>query len=691
MGSLLWQLLSEVAVRAHDAPIEEAVYGIVGDGLKTSNLRATIALYDEMLERFRVVYVSTARPILIAAEKLFGARSIGYEIPLAESFTLGEAVRSKAAVYRREHLPYPSAPEPRLRTLKRGIDLLGSSPHIAAPLLARDRVLGAIAVESKHLTEDDAPAVMVLARQVAQAIDNLRRGREAAGRERQMAIIMQINQAVSADLDVGRAYEVALQETHRLVSFDAADLALIDPGVVQVRIVSPQPDAGEAASYPLAGSVVEWVAARNQAYHCTDTHREAEFSEARAAALKRLRSFVALPLRHRGQVHGAFIVKSHTPYAFGDSDSTLLAPIVDQLAITLANYRLLDQVERGRRQLRAVLDSTGDAVIAVDAAGGLTLINPAAERLFEVSAAQLTGKPVWEAIAFEALTDVFRQALAGKFETQAGFELPFEAKRTLFADLAPIRDVSAGARGWMAVVRDITHEKQRDALRSEAVAMAAHDLKSPLHLASGALGMLAEDALTMSEDQLEALNIAQTGLRRMRILIDDLLDLKKIEDGFGIVKRECQLDAVLRSVVDEARAAAEERGQQLDVQIVGALPLIQADPDRLHQAFDNLVGNAIKYTQPGGEVSVRAAAAGAQARVEVIDNGPGLSAEEQAHIFQKFYRAQTAVSTEGTGLGLAIVKSIIEQHGGQVVVHSAPGRGSRFVVTLPVPGAERPP
>jgi signal transduction histidine kinase len=242
----------------------------------------------------------------------------------------------------------------------------------------------------------------------------------------------------------------------------------------------------------------------------------------------------------------------------------------------------------------------------------------------------------------------------------------------------------------MAVVRDITHEKQRDALRSEAVAMAAHDLKGPLHLASGALGMLAEDASTMTEDQLETLNIAQTGLRRMRILIDDLLDLKKIEDGFGIVKRECQLDAVLRSVVDEARAAAEERGQQLALHIVGALPLMQADPDRLHQAFANLVGNAIKYTQPGGEVTVRAVAAGAQARVEVIDNGPGITAEEQAHIFQRFYRAHTAVSTEGTGLGLAIVKSIIEQHGGQVVVHSVPGRGSRFVVTLPVPGADGP-
>lgn len=686
MEPTLWQSLSEIAARAHDASSEEDVYRIVGDGLKAIGLQATVALLDEMLERFRVVYVSTARPILLAAEKLFGAKGIGYEIPLTESFTLGEAVRTRSAVYRRDHLPHPAARESRLRTVQRGIDLLGSAPHVAAPLIARERVLGAIALESKHLIETDSAAVMVFAHQVAQAIDHLRRDREAAERERQLAIIVQINQTVSADLNVGRALEAVLQEVRRLVSFDSADLALIDSATARVRLVSTQPDQTEAGSYPLTGSVVEWVASHREFYNCKDTSRELEFVESRAASAQQLRSYIALPLRQRGWVQGAFIVKSRTPYYFGETDYALLAPIADQMAITLANIQLLDQVERGRRQLQAVLDSTGDGVVAVDGSGFVVLMNPAAERLFEVKAGYLLGRRVWGTIELPALTDAFRQALDGKFETAAGFEIPFQKDRVLFADFAPIHESDAGVLGWVAVVRDVTHIKQLDALRSEVVATAAHDLKGPLHLVSGALGLLAEEAVTLSTDQREALTIAQTGLRRMRILIDDLLDLKKIEDGFGIVKQECDLGAVLRSVVDEAVAAAAGRGQRLTLEAGTILPPIQADAGRLHQAFANLVGNAIKYTQPSGAITVRAAVIDAQIQVEVIDNGPGISAEDQVHIFQKFYRTHTSIATEGTGMGLAIVKSIIEQHNGQITVRSAPGKGSRFAVTLPVPG-----
>ena len=675
----LWQSLNEIAVQAHEAASEEDVYRLVGAGLKSAGLRATIALLDEAMDRFRVVHISTSRPVLVAAERLFGAREIGYEIPLAESFTLGEAVRTKTAVYRRDHLPQPAAREPRLSTVKRGIDLLGGAPHIAAPLIARDYVLGAIAVESKQLVEADAAVVQLFARQVAQAIDNLRRSREAAGRERQMAIIVQINQMVSADLDMSRAYDGVAQEIRRLVPFDAADLALIDPAASQVQVVGSTP-----ATYPLKGSVVEWVAARGEPYNCSDTHADQVFYESRAAA-RQLRSYVAMPLRYRGQTHGAFIVKSRTPYAFGERDYVLLAPIVDQMAITMANFRLLDQVERGRRQLQAVLDSTGDGVMAVDAAGLITLMNPAAERLFEVGADQVAGRAVWDVIDLPALTDKFHEAVAGNFQTTVGFDVSFQKDRVLFADLAPLHALDAGARGWMAVIRDVTHIRRLDVLRSEAIATAAHDLKSPLHLASGALGMLVEDAPTLNDYQREALGIAQTGLRRMRILIDDLLDLKKIEDGFGIVKRECDVSALLRSVVGEATAAAAEKQQSLNLDMAGTLPLIEADPDRLHQVFANLVGNAVKYTQPGGAVTIRAAQVGAHLQVTVADNGPGISVEDQTRIFEKFYRARNAVATEGTGMGLAIVKSIVEQHGGQVILQSEVGTGSRFTVSLPIP------
>ncbi len=692
LGLSLWQPLSEIAVRVNDAATEEDVFQTVGDGLKAGGLRSTLALLDEMLGRFRVVYASTARPILAAAERLFGARDIGYEVPIDESFSLGQAVRDRAAVYVRDSLrvPQPGRLGPRPRTVRRGIELLDAAPHIAAPLVARDRVLGAMVVQSAQLTEADQAPVLALATHVALAIDHLRRSAQAASRERQLSIIVQINQNVSADLmNVGRAYDMVLREVERLVSFDRAELALIDPATGQVWIASPgmslPGEADGSVNYPLSGSVVEWMAAHGRPCIVKDTHLEHGFSEAAAASAQNMRSFIALPLRHRRQTLGAFILKSRTSYFYGESDFGLLEPIVDQMAITLANYRLFDQVERGRRQLQAVLDSTGDAVIAIDSAGRVTLMNRAAVELFELSDTPAAGRLVWEVMDRPVLTDAFRQALEGKFDAPIGFEIPLRGDRILFADLSPIRDARANALGWMAVIRDITHFKRQETLRSEAVAMAAHDLKGPLHLASGALAVLAEDAPTLSEDQQEALGIAQKGLRRMRMLIDDLLDLKKIEDGFGIAKDECQLEAVLRSVVDEAAVVAGARGQGLALDVRGRLPLIQADAERLHQVFANLVGNAIKYTQAGGSITVRALVVGAHIQVMVVDNGPGISLEDQTHIFEKFYRTRSAVPVEGTGMGLAIVKLIVEQHGGQVLVQSVIGQGSQFTVLLPIP------
>lgn len=682
----LWQILSDIAVRAHDAASEEEIFSLAGDGLKAHGLQCTIALLDESQSHFRVVYASTARPILVAAEKLFGARGISYEVPFEESFTLGQAVNSREAVYRHENLSQPGARESRLSTIKRGAELLGSLPHIAAPLLARARVYGALAVQGRDLTDDDRAPVAAFAQQVALAIDNLRRHQEAANRERMLSIIVQINQTVSSDLrDIHRAYESMLREIRRLVSFDRADLALADTVSNQVRLSSPgtsQPNTDDV-TYPLAGSVVEWVSARDRMYVCRDTRQDQAFTEGRAMAAQYIRSYLALPLKNRGEAQGAFILMSRTPYFYAESDGESLSPIVDQMAIALVNFRLFDQVERARRQLQSVLDSTGDAVMSTDAAGCLTLLNSAAGRLFDLEPSQAIGHPIWDEVPLPALADAFRQALAGKSNERMSLDLPFQDDRFLFADFAPMLDARTNPTGWLVVLRDITHIKRLDTLKSEAIATVAHDLKSPLHLASGALGVLAEDAAVLSEDQREALAIAQSGLRRMRLLIDDLLDLKKIEEGFGIIKRECPLDAVVRSVVSEAMAAAGERDQQLTLAVPQNLPPVLGDPDRLHQALANLVGNAIKYTQTGGAIAVVVSRAGLNIEVAVTDNGPGIASEDQAHIFEKFYRARRARKVEGTGMGLAIVKSIVDQHGGQIVLHSAPEHGTQFIVTLP--------
>ena len=213
---------------------------------------------------------------------------------------------------------------------------------------------------------------------------------------------------------------------------------------------------------------------------------------------------------------------------------------------------------------------------------------------------------------------------------------------------------------------------------------ASHDLRNPVHLTMGALDLLGKRAENLTSLQKEALDLSLLGVNRIEALITDLLDLERIERRVGLRLSQCDLAEITQMVVTELALPAQQRQQQLVYQRPGAPISVRGDPQRLYQVASNLVSNAIKYTQPGGLVTIRLRADGEQVRLEVRDTGPGISPEAQARIFERFYRAPSvAAEDRGTGLGLAIVKSIVEQHGGRVWVTSAVGQGSTFSVSLP--------
>ncbi|HSD85317.1 MAG TPA: HAMP domain-containing sensor histidine kinase, partial [Anaerolineae bacterium] len=166
--------------------------------------------------------------------------------------------------------------------------------------------------------------------------------------------------------------------------------------------------------------------------------------------------------------------------------------------------------------------------------------------------------------------------------------------------------------------------------------------------------------------------------------IKDLLDLERIERRVGLRLSRCDLAEITQMVVTELTLPVQQRQQQLVYDHSGGLASVLGDPQRLYQVVSNLISNAIKYTQPGGMVTVMLRTGDNQVQLEVRDTGPGISPEAQARIFERFYRAPAVATDErGTGLGLAIVKSIVEQHGGRVWVTSAVGQGSTFSVSLP--------
>jgi signal transduction histidine kinase len=250
---------------------------------------------------------------------------------------------------------------------------------------------------------------------------------------------------------------------------------------------------------------------------------------------------------------------------------------------------------------------------------------------------------------------------------------------------APVEAPDGSFAGRVWTLREVTADRELDRMRDAFVATVSHELRTPLTSISGFLEMMQEEEHGLGESGRRYLDVIRRSANRLHALVEDLLLVAQIE-----AKRvELQLAPVdvaelAASAVESARPSADEKGVRLDV-VVDHPPVVHADRDRLTQVLDNLVSNAVKFTESGGRVRVEAAAHDGGARLVVTDTGIGIPAAEQGQVFSRFFRASTATqqAIPGTGLGLAISRALVEQHGGTIAMVSEVGRGTRVTVTLP--------
>jgi PAS domain S-box-containing protein len=414
------------------------------------------------------------------------------------------------------------------------------------------------------------------------------------------------------------------------------------------------------ASFAWTHDIIEWLAEHN------------------------LGALVAVPLIAEDEVVGVLEALAPPLKFFDTGELDTLHIITGQLALGVANARLFARVQAEQQQISAILASSGDAIIGLDAAGRIKLANPAAERAFDFTAAASLNQPLHEVTLNVALTSGVENAVKSGQIQPYGFEVLLPDDKYLFCNLSPSVDPSGQLSGWVAVMQDISRFKETERLKSDMILTASHDLRNPVNLTLGALDLLGKKADNLTELQKEALDLSMLGIHRIDALIKDLLDLERIERRVGLKLSRCDLGEITQVVVTELTLTATQRQQKLLYQRPETPCLVRGDPQRLYQVVINLISNAIKYTLSGGEITVTVRIVDNQVRFDVRDTGPGISPEAQARIFERFYRAPAVASDErGTGLGLAIVKSIVEQHGGRVWVASVVGQGSTFSVSLP--------
>lgn len=355
-----------------------------------------------------------------------------------------------------------------------------------------------------------------------------------------------------------------------------------------------------------------------------------------------------------------------------------------------ARSSLAQEEETGgaeQAKLRAILSSMSEGVLVVDSKGEIILANPSLHKSFMVEGSPEGKKPL------EALRNVTVQELADKILQQHSAVLISEEVMTVLpqekifsVNAAPVIRNDA-VEGAVLVFHDITELRRLEVVRRDLIANVSHELRTPLSSIRGYSETLLEGALEDKANAKDFLRIINKDSERLSRLIDDLLDLSRIESGkMAMFFAPQDLSVISRRCLAVISGQAKARSIRMENFIPDDLPLIMADDIRLSQVLLNLIDNAIKYSSEGSGIEISATQEGNFVRVSVKDNGMGIPEQDLPRIFERFYRVDKARSRElgGTGLGLSIVKHIVQAHGGQVQVVSEQGKGSTFSFTIPV-------
>ncbi len=396
-------------------------------------------------------------------------------------------------------------------------------------------------------------------------------------------------------------------------------------------------------------------------------------------------SVLGVPMMTKGKVIGAIAAQSYQPHAFSQENLETMMTLANQAATALENARLFHEVEQGQRDLRAVLDGVDHAMVVTDLHGRVRLANRAMEKLFGVAEGEAIGCPLATVVKHEALGAMARRIADGEIVERETLQVELSDGRALVAHLAPVTNVNGERTGYVVAMADVTALHQLGQLKSRIIRIASHDLRNPLHLAGGYFEMLQQELPPLTEQQALMAERVWKNLEAMKQLIDDLLEMERIEESRN---EPVDVVQVVRDVLQQQRLNAELKRQALRADLPPRLPLVEGDQRMLMQALTNLVDNAIKYTPEGGKIDICAWEESGTVLVTVRDNGLGIPADAQLRIFDQFYRARQPGTEHisGTGLGLSLVREIIQKHKGRIWVESEgiPGRGSTFGIALPV-------
>jgi NtrC-family two-component system sensor histidine kinase KinB len=371
-----------------------------------------------------------------------------------------------------------------------------------------------------------------------------------------------------------------------------------------------------------------------------------------------------------------------------------LARAITTMSVKLKTFHRLNvgQIFAEKRRSEAIINSIADGLLVVDADLNVIALNPRAAGVFGVRPEMARGQHVFDVVQDRRLYEHIKTAThTGHAPELAEDEAYLTVTHNEHADhfrfaVTPIKSDHHDLVGVVLLLQDVTKLRELDRLKSDFVMTASHELRTPLTAMSMSLGLLTERATAkLDAAEQELLAAAEEEVTRLRALADNLLDLSKIETGHMDFEFE---PAPVRLLVEQAAALFEAQAAAAGITLAATVAEpdmpVRADANKIAWVLSNLIGNALRYTERGGHITVSATRHGASVFVAVADNGTGIPLEYHSRIFDKFVQARPGDTAHGTGLGLAICKEVVKAHGGAIWLESTPGQGSTFTFSLPV-------
>lgn len=401
---------------------------------------------------------------------------------------------------------------------------------------------------------------------------------------------------------------------------------------------------------------------------------------------------VCMPLRIKDRIIGGMCIYYKDVHEFEPFEMTVAGIVANQAATAVENSHIFDELEAERLKTLSVVRNLNDGLVMYDLEDNIVFFNPKAEELLWLKSNDLLGKRPSKSLA---KTDVYHKNLYAIYNlTESDYEnkeyiTEGTHRVVLLVTKIPVYDEAKKKIGNMQVMHDITHEKEVEQLKSNFLTTASHQLRTPLAGMKWALtALLNEESGALTPAQSDIVKKTSETNQRLITLINDLLDVSRIEEGqFGYNFKLTDLVAMTKSVLKEFTEDANHHGVTVTV-VEPDHPLhsVSVDLEKMKIAIGNIVDNAIRYTPKGGTITLSFAEGKESLSLLIHDTGIGISSDDKTFIFNKFFRAKNAVTreTEGSGLGLYITKNIVEHHRGSIHFESQENVGSTFSIQFPI-------